>query len=224
MQGDFAGLFHLDIDVAQLRHHCGQAAAGAHHAGDQRAHAGKAGHSPQDFRVQGQRLHPLAELHPGAIQQRHHRRAGEPRHAQGLQNLFRLGLGHGPARGSKILGEAINRLAAYRAAAGYHVAVPAQGVHFHKAPRVKQLGGPFPGGALAFGVLFGDAFHIPLQDGRLFLGQSLQPVRHFHDLSSILLIGMDDEGSEKYTTAFFFIFLIPCLCGMKESGKKKASS
>ena len=182
VQGDFAGLFHLNVKVGQLSDHRCETAAGPHDAADQRAHAGQPRQRAQNLRVGGQGVHTLGQFDPRAVQQRHHRRAGDLRHAQHFENLLRLGLGHGPAAVSEILGEAIHRLAVHRAAAGHHVAVLLQRVHFHKAARVKQLRGPLPGCAFAVGMLLGDAFGVPLQDGGFFSGQRLQFFGHFHSL------------------------------------------
>ena len=191
VQPDLAGFLHFNIDVAQLGHHGGQARAGAHNAGDDRAYAGEPRHGAENLGVSGQGVHALLQLDARAVQQRHDGRAGHPGHVQGFEHFCRLGGGHRAAAGGEVLGEAIHRLAVHRAAAGHGVAVLAQGVDFHEAARVKELGGAFPRGALAVGVLLGHALGVARQDRRLFHGQSLQSFRHFQSFfphSPVILV------------------------------------
>ena len=203
VQRDFAGFFHLDIDIGQLGHHGGQAAAGTHDAADERAHAAEPCQRPQNAGVSGQGVHSLFKLYARAVQQRHHGRARHLGHPQGLLNLLGLRLGHGAAGRSVILGKAVNGLAVDGAAARHQVAVFPQRVDLHEAARVKKLCGPLPGGAFAVGVLFGDPFRIAVQDGGFFLRQGLQLFRHFHSLFPHSPIGLVMKVRKNILRLFF---------------------
>ena len=142
---------------------------GAQHHRHDGAYAAHAGQLLVNFAVSAHGGGAFVNAHAGAVQQRHHRRAGLEGHVQELEDLGGLGLAHGAAVNGEILRKEVHRTLLNGGISGYHtrafLVLAHQRKQLHKAAGVHELFHALARGQLACFALFLEALFVSAEDG-----------------------------------------------------------
>ena len=205
----FAHFFRYDGHVRQLGQQRRAADAGAQHHRYDGAYAAHAGQLLINLAIRAHGGGAFVDAHAGAVQQRHHGRAGLEGHVQELEDFGSLGLAHRAAVNREILREEVHRTLLNGGISGddarAFLVLAHQRKQLHKAAGIRELFHTLARGQLACFALFLEALFVAAEDGVTNFQHLLKVLRIVHFRSpfhAVMVFGQGQAGESPTCTPF----------------------